>query len=151
MSDRGSFDALRPTSRALLIRARQGAGKDARALAHLREDLAGLSEDEMEELWRALASADDAGDGPVAAADDPAAPAYAAVDKARRKLLVSADRFRAMLLDHLAGAGAPPAPEAASGSLKALVAAFCTAGRGGEIEAAAAAIVRARSFAHDIT
>jgi hypothetical protein len=76
---------------------------------------------------------------------------YQSVDKARRKLLVPADKFRELLLTEVASAGGAPAPDATSGSLKALVAAFCEAGRGAEIAAAAATIVRTRSFAHDIT
>lgn len=77
--------------------------------------------------------------------------AYRAVDKARRKLLVSADKFRPMLIAKVAERGGAPAPEPASGSLKALVAAFCEDDRGEEIVEAAKAIVRERSFAYDIT
>jgi hypothetical protein len=139
--------ALRPESRALLERARRGGGDDPRVLERLREDLAGLTDDELVELWAALGEAQ----AEEAAEDDPADAAYRAVDKARRKLLVSADRFRALLLEHIAKSGGAPAPNAASGSLRALVAAFAEQGRAAEIEAAATAIVRSRSFAHDIT
>jgi hypothetical protein len=77
--------------------------------------------------------------------------AYRAVDKARRKLLVTAEKFREMLIAHIAAKDGAPAPDAASASLKALVAAFAAAGREAEIETAAKEIVRARSFAYDIT
>lgn len=77
--------------------------------------------------------------------------AYSAIDKARRKLLVPAERFRQMLLDHIAAEGGAPAPEAETGSLKALVAAFVAAGRGPELETAAKTIVRTRSLGYDIT
>jgi hypothetical protein len=90
------------------------------------------------------------GGAETATAAERAERAYRAVDKARRRLLVNADRFREMLLAHFETNGAA-VPEAATSSLKALVAAFAEAGRDEEIEAAAKAIVRARSFAYDIT
>ncbi len=142
-----SLEALRPASRQLLQRARRGGGEDPRVLEHLREDLAGLAEEEIAALWAALADAEIED----AVEDSPADLAYRVVDKARRKLLVPADRFRALLVEQLAKAGGAPAPDAASGSLKALVSAYADAGRAAEIEAAATAIVRSRSFAHDIT
>jgi hypothetical protein len=76
---------------------------------------------------------------------------YRGVDKARRKMLVPADRFRDMLLAQVASKGGAPAPQPQSASLKALVAAFCAEGRGEEIAAAAGTIMRERSFAYDIT
>jgi hypothetical protein len=147
----GGMAALRPGSRALLRRARRGAADDPRALAVLRDDLARLSEDELSDLWDRLdddgASADETDSSP----DDAHEHIHGAVARARRKLLVSAERFRGMLIDHIARHGGAPAPDAASRSLKALVAAFCDAGRGDELAAAAAAIVKARSFAYDFT
>ncbi len=147
MNSSGSIAALRPGSRELLKRARRGAGDDPGALAMLRDDLARLSEDELSDLWDRLdddgAAADGTGDGH----ED----VHRAVARARRKLLVSAERFRGMLVEHIARHGGAPAPDPASPSLKALVAAFCAAGRGDELAAAAATIVRARSFAYDFT
>jgi hypothetical protein len=113
---------------------------------------------QIADLWAALDAAADP-DAPDDASDDasgdasgldPLALAYRAVDKARRKLLVPADRFRGMLIDHLAEKGGAPAPSADGASLKALVAAFVDAGRGSEIETAAKDIARARSLGFDI-
>jgi hypothetical protein len=87
----------------------------------------------------------------MSASLDAAAATYQKVDKARRKLLVSAERFRGLLLEQVAASGGAPAPAVESGSLRALVAAFSSAGRAAEIEAAATMIVRTRSFAYDIT
>jgi hypothetical protein len=145
-SDRKGLEALRPESRALLIRARRGGGDDPGVLAILREDLDGLAEEELAALWSALGETQS-----EEAEDGPAEIAYRAVDKARRRLLIPADRFKALLLEQVGKAGGAPAPDAVSGSLKALVAAFAGAGRAEEIEAAAMAIVRSRSLAHDIT
>ncbi len=75
--------------------------------------------------------------------------AYSAIDKARRKLLVPADRFRQMLLDQIAAAGGAPPPDAETESLKALVDAFVAAGRGPELETAANDIVRTRSLGYE--
>jgi len=76
--------------------------------------------------------------------------AYRAVDKARRRLGISAERFRGLLLEQISDAGAE-APKTASGSLKALVTAYCEDGRGEEIAATAKAFARRHSLAHDIT
>jgi hypothetical protein len=134
--------ALRPASQELLKRARRGADDDPVALEELRDDLAGLSADELADIWRELAPVErNGGDDDV----------YRAVDRARRKLLLNVDQYRPMLLAEVEKSGGAAPPDASSDSLKALVEAFCSDGRGEEIKAAAAAIVRSRSFAYDIT
>ena len=144
MNEPGGLAALRPTSLALLKRARRAAGDDAALLAGLRDDLAALADEDLVAVWAALQAAEATGS---ADDEDP----YRVVDKARRKLLVTADRFQAMLLEEIDRAGGAPPPDADARSLKALVAAFCDADRGEELADAARAIVRARSFAYDIT
>lgn len=147
MTDQGGLAALRPETRELLKRARRGGGDDPGALLRLREDLQGLTAEELASLWSALG-------GPQsedAASESRADAAYRVVDKARRRLLISAERFKDLLFEEIAKSGGGVAPGAASGSLKAMVAAFADEGRAEEIEAAATAIVRSRSLGHDIT
>jgi hypothetical protein len=147
VTEPGGLAALRPMSRTLLERAaRSGAADDQGALIALRDDLAALDDEELALLWAALNEDDEDANGMT-----PHDEIYRTVDKARRKLLVPADRFQDMLLAHLAEAGGAPPPEPKGRSLKALVAAFVDAGRGEEIAEAARAIVKARSFAYDIT
>lgn len=147
MTKTGGLARLSAPSRALLRRARKGANDDARALVALRDDLADLTDAEIAAVWRALSNKPATGDG----APTRSQVIYHAVDKARRKLVTTAQRFRPMLVDKVVERGGDPAPSTASGSLKALVEAFCDAERGDEIAAAAQALVRERSFAYDIT
>jgi len=155
MAKNTPLSRISASSRALLRRAHRGSQRAAQtgaqsisgadALRALRDDLKRLSDTDIQALWDELNAAK--------TRTEPNADEviYRAIDKSRRKLVVTVDRFLPLLLTKVVELGGVEAPSTPARSLKALVKAFCDAGRGEEIAAAAQALVRERSFAYDIT
>jgi len=149
MAKTGPLSRVSASSRTLLRKihrsAQRGKTADASVLTALRDDLKALSDADIKALWRELGAAN------TRATPEPGEVIYRSIDKSRRKLVVTVDRFLPLLLTKIADLGGNDAPPTPSGSLKALVKVFCEAGRGEEIATAAQALVRERSFAYDIT